>query len=172
MIMPRGVRRFALTAHVAASVGWLGAVVVFLALAVIGLTSQDNQTVRAAYLVMEPAARHVLVPFALASLLTGIIQSLGTTWGLFRHYWVIVKLVLTVCSTIILLTYMQTFRFMAAVAADPAAGTDEVRNASPGLHAGLAVMVLIATTLLAVYKPRGMTHYGWRKVHGSASAAP
>lgn len=172
MIMPRGVRRFALTAHVAASVGWLGAVVVFLGLAVIGLTSQDDQTARAAYLVMEPAARYVLVPLALASLLTGIIQSLGTTWGLFRHYWVIVKLVLTVCSTIILLTYMQTFRFMAGVAADPAVGTGEVRNASPALHAVLAVMALIATTLLAVYKPRGLTRYGWRKVHGSALPAP
>jgi hypothetical protein len=48
-------------AHVASSVGWLGAVVVFLAVAVIGLTSQDPQTVRGAYLVMEPAAWFVLV---------------------------------------------------------------------------------------------------------------
>ncbi|MDP8974391.1 MAG: DUF2269 domain-containing protein, partial [Actinomycetota bacterium] len=55
-------RKFALTAHVVSSVGWFGAVVVFLALAVIGLTSQDAQTVRGAYLVMEPAAWLVLVP--------------------------------------------------------------------------------------------------------------
>ena len=64
MTIAPGIRKFALSAHVTASVGWLGAVVVFLALAIIGLTSQDAQTVRGAYLVMEPAARLVLVPLA------------------------------------------------------------------------------------------------------------
>src|SRR5918994_1989748 len=113
MIMPPRLRKLALTAHVTTSVGWLGAVVVFLALAVVGLTSQDAQTVRGAYLVMEPAAWLVLVPLAFASLLTGIIQSLGTTWGLFRHYWVLFKLVIAVFVTIVLLLYMETFRYMA-----------------------------------------------------------
>ena len=86
MTMTPRLRTFALTAHVASSVGWLGAVVVFLALAGVGLTSQDAQTVRGAYLVMEPAAWFVLVPLAFASLLTGLVMSLGTTWGVFRHY--------------------------------------------------------------------------------------
>ena len=94
MIMSPGVRKFALTAHVTSSVGWLGAVAAFLALAVVGLTSQDAQTVRATYLVMEPAGWVVLVPLAFASLLTGLVQSLGTTWGLSRHYWVLFKLLI------------------------------------------------------------------------------
>lgn len=38
-------RKVALTAHVASSVGWLGAVVVFLAIAVVGVTSDDPQYV-------------------------------------------------------------------------------------------------------------------------------
>jgi hypothetical protein len=163
MIMPPGLRRLALTAHVATSVGWLGAVAAFLALAVIGLNSQEAQTVRGVYLVMEPAAWFVLVPFAAASLLTGVLQSLGTTWGLFQHYWVLFKLVLTVLAAIVLLTYMETFAFMAGVAADPNADLAVVRNGSPRLHAALALLVLLVTTVLAVYKPRGMTRYGWRK---------
>jgi hypothetical protein len=158
-------RKFALTAHVTSSVGWVGAVVVFLALAVVGLTSQDAQTVRGAYLVMEPAAWFVLVPLAFASLLTGIVQSLGTTWGLFRHYWVLFKLLLNLFATIVLLIYMETFSFMAGVAADPSADLGVVRNASPRLHAALALLVLLVATVLAVYKPRGMTRYGWRKQH-------
>jgi len=80
MLTPR-LRKFALTAHVTTAVGWIGAVVVFIALAVIGLTSDDAQTVRGVYLVMEPAAWWVLVPLAFASLLTGIVQSIGTKWG-------------------------------------------------------------------------------------------
>ena len=159
------VRKFTLTAHVASSVGWLGAIAGFLALAVVGLTSQDAQTVRGAYLVMEPAAWFVLVPLAFASLLTGLVQSLGTTWGLFRHYWVLFKLLINIVATIVLLTYMETFRFMAGVAADPSADLGAVRNVSPALHAGAALLLLLVATTLAVYKPRGMTRYGRRKQH-------
>jgi hypothetical protein len=165
MTMTPRVRKFALTAHVASSVGWLGAIAGFLALAVVGLTSQDAQTVRGAYLVMEPAAWFVLVPLAFASLLTGLVQSLGTTWGLFRHYWVLFKLLINIVATIVLLTYMETFRFMAGVAADPSADLGAVRNVSPALHAGAALLLLLVATTLAVYKPRGMTRYGRRKEH-------
>ena len=165
MTMTPRVRKFALTAHVASSVGWLGAIAGFLALAVAGLTSQDAQTVRGAYLVMEPAAWFVLVPLAFASLLTGLVQSLGTTWGLFRHYWVLFKLLINIVATIVLLTYMETFRFMAGVAADPSADLGAVRNVSPALHAGAALLLLLVATTLAVYKPRGMTRYGRRKQH-------
>jgi hypothetical protein len=165
MIMPPRLRKLVYTAHVTTTVGWLGAVVVFLALAVVGLTSQDAQTVRGAYLVMEPAAWFVLVPLAFASLLTGIVQSLGTEWGLFRHYWVLFKLLITIFATIVLLIYMGTFSYMAGVAADPSADLGVVRNASPRLHAALALLVLLVATVLAVYKPRGMTRYGWRKQH-------
>jgi len=157
------VRKFALTAHVASSVGWLGAVGVFLALAVVGLTSQDAETVRGAYLVMEPAAWFVLVPLAFASLLTGLAQSLGTTWGLFRHYWVLAKLLINVLATSVLLIYMETFSVMADVAGDPSADLGVVRNASPVLHAGAALLLLLVATTLAVYKPRGLTPYGQRK---------
>jgi len=163
MTMSPPLRKFALTVHVTTTVGWLGAVVVFLALAIVGLTSQDAQTVRGAYLVMEPAARFVLVPLAFASLLTGLVQSLGTTWGLFRHYWVLFKLLITVFATILLLIYMETFSLMARVAGDPSANLGAVRNLSPVVHAVLALLVLLIATVLAVYKPRGMTSYGWRK---------
>lgn len=165
MTIAPGLRKFALTAHVTSSVGWLGAVVVFLALAVIGLTSQDAATVRGAYLVMEPAARLVLVPLAFASLLTGVVSSLVSPWGLFRHYWVLAKLLITVFATIVLLTYMGTFRYMASMAADPSIELGVVQSASPRLHSVLALLALLIATLLAVYKPRGVTRYGWRKQH-------
>ena len=87
-MMAPGLRRLTFTTHVTSSVGWIGAVLVFIALAVIAMTSRDEQTVRGAYLMMAPAAWFVLVPLAHASLLSGIALSLGTAWGLFRHYWV------------------------------------------------------------------------------------
>jgi hypothetical protein len=157
-------RRFTFTTHVTSSVGWIGAVLVFLALAAVGLSSQDERTVRGAYLVMAPAAWLVLVPLAHASLLSGIALSLGTPWGLFRHYWVVLKLLITAFSTVILMIYMGTFRQMAGVAADPVVELGLVRDPSPMVHAVLALTLLVAATVLAIYKPFGMTPYGSRKM--------
>ncbi len=168
MTMTPRLRKFALTAHVTFSVGWLGSVAGFLVLAVAGLTSQDAQMVRAAYLTMELTGWFVLVPLALASLLTGLVQSLGTTWGLFRHYWVLAKLLINVLATIVLLMYTQTLSSLAGVASDttsPGDDLDGLRSPSPVLHAGAAVLLLLVATALAVYKPRGMTPYGRRRQH-------
>src|ERR687891_528205 len=164
MVFAPALRKFTFATHVTSSVGWVGAVLVFLALAVVGLTSDDELTVRGAYLVMAPAAWFVLVPLAHASLVSGIALSLGTPWGLIRHYWVVIKLAITVFSTVILLIYMGTFRQMAGVAADPVMDLAVVRNASPILHAVLALALLLAATVLGVYKPFGMTAYGIQRL--------
>ena len=170
MIMTSRLRKLALTAHVTASVGWLGAVGGFLALSVVGLASQDAQTVRAAYIAMESTGWYVLVPLSLASLLTGLVQALGTRWGLFRHYWVLAKLGINVFAMIVLVMYMQTLDYMAGVAAATtvsSGGLRGLRSPSPVLHAGAALLLLLVATTLSVYKPRGMTRYGERKQFGT-----
>jgi hypothetical protein len=162
MTMTPGLRKFVLTAHVTSSVGWLGAVVAYLALAVAALTSQDARTVRAAWIAMELTGSFVIVPLALASLLIGLVNALGTPWGLFRHYWVLVKFLLTVFATIILLLHMPTVSYFAGEAAETdSANVFGLRGEL--IHAGGGLLVLLVTTTLAVYKPRGMTRYGWRK---------
>jgi hypothetical protein len=160
-------RKLALTAHVASSVGWLGAVAAFLAIAVAGLTSQDAQMVRSADLAMNLTAWFVIVPLCFASLLTGVISSLGTPWGLFRHYWVLVKLLLTVVATLVLLVHMQPISLLGAEATKTtstlsSADLHGMRNLLVTAAAATVVVLLVLTTL-SVYKPRGMTRYGWRK---------
>jgi hypothetical protein len=78
-------RKLALTAHVTVSVGWLGAAAAFLALAIAALASGGVETVRGAYVAMEVVGWYVIVPLCLAALVTGLVVSLGTPWGLFRH---------------------------------------------------------------------------------------
>src|SRR5712691_5240606 len=117
MMTPQ-LRTFALAAHVTASVSRLGAVAAFLALAVAGLASHDTQMVRAAYLATELITWFVIVPLAFGSLLTGLVLSLGTSWGLFRHYWVLVKFMLTILATVLLLLHTQPIGLLAAVARD------------------------------------------------------
>ena len=165
MTMTPGVRKLALTVHIMTSIGWFGAVAGFLALAVAGLTSQDAQVVRGAYLAMDLITWFVIVPFCLASLLTGLVQSLGTPWGLFRHYWVLAKLILTVLSTLILLLHTQPISYMASIAAETTLSSADLRELRIQLvvDAGAALLVLLVATILAVYKPRGRTRYGRRR---------
>ena len=168
MIMSPAVRKLALTAHVTASVGWLGAVAAFLALAVVGLTSQDGQIVRAAYIAMDLTGWFVIVPLSFASLLTGLVEALGTKWGLVRHYWVLAKLLINIFANIVLLMYMPTLSYLAGEATETRLSTADLgglRDPSPVLHSTAALLLLLVATVLGVYKPRGMTKYGWRKQH-------
>ena len=160
-------RRFALTTHVIFSVGSLGAVTAFLALAAVGLTSQDAQMVRAAYLATEVTAWFVIVPLVLASLLTGLVQALGTEWGLFRHFWVLAKLLLTLLVTIVLLLQLGPISYLADVAAETILSSADLRAARLSLvvHAGGGLLALLVPVALSLYKPQGMTRYGWRKQH-------
>jgi hypothetical protein len=142
MTLTPSLRKLALTTHVTASVGWLGAVVTFLALSIAGLTSQNPQTVRGAYLVMELIGWVVLVPLSLASLLTGLVCSLGSIWGLIRHYWVLFKLAINLVASIVLLLYTQTLDALADVGAATTLSSRELeglRNPSPTLHAAAAL---------------------------------
>jgi hypothetical protein len=162
-VTPR-LRKFALTVHVTSSVGWLGAVAGFLALAIAALASEDPQTVKGAYLAMELTGWYVLVPLAIASLLTGVVQSLVTKWGLFRHYWVLFKLLINAFATFVLLMYMETLGHLADLATTTSSGDlSGLRSSSPVLHAGAALLLLLVATTLAVYKPPGMTRYGRRR---------
>ncbi len=173
MIMAPGVRKAALAAHVGCSVGWLGAVVTSLVLALAGLAARDGEVARAVYPALEMIGWYGLVPFSLASLLTGLIQSLGTNWGLLRHYWVLVKLLMNLFATGVLLLYMQTLTYLAATAraAGTATDLDRLRDPSPVAHAGAAVVLLLVALVLSIYKPRGLTSYGQRTQHRQRTTA-
>lgn len=162
--MSPGFRKFVRTAHITFAVSWLGAVAGFLALAIIGLNSQDAETGSAAYLAMDWITRFVIVPLSFAPLVTGPILSLGTPWRLFRHYWILVKLLITILSTFILLIHLQPISYLA-----DAATTGILSNADHQLQIQMvvastaALIALLVTNGLAVFKPKGMTRYGWRK---------
>jgi hypothetical protein len=160
MTMPPALRKIALIAHVTSSVGWLGAVAAYIALDVAVVTSQDLATVRGGYLAMDLTVSYVILPLALAALVTGIVQGLGTAWGLFRHYWVLVKLVLTVVALLVLQAETQVIAAMAQSAAS-AANPRALPGSLPHSIGGLIVLLVI--TVFSVVKPQGITRYGWRK---------
>ena len=162
MTMTPALRKFTLVVHIASSVGWFGAAAAYIGLDVAAAASQDVQLVRAAYLAMELIALYVIVPLALAALLTGLVMSLGTKWGLIRHYWVLISFLLTVVAVAVLLAETQTISYLADEAAG-ASDDDLLALESTLVHSIGGTLVLLVVLALNVYKPRGLTRYGWRK---------
>lgn len=146
-----------LTSHITLSVGWLGAVAVFLALAITGLNSQNQQLARGCILAMKISAWFVIVPLCLTSLATGIIQAALTRWGLFRYYWIVVKLFLTLGSTLLLLLHLQPINELANAAMEPTFLNREHSSHIIDLTAksGAAILELLSIVTISIYKPWG-----------------
>jgi hypothetical protein len=171
MTLTPALRKFVLAVHVVCSVGWIGAVVAYLVLGISAVMSPDALTVQAAWIAMELSGWFAIVPLALAALLTGIIISLGTAWGLFRHYWVLISLGLTVFATVVLLLHMPSV-----------SATAQMVRANDGGHLGghggdlfhpsIGLLVLLVIAVLNIYKPRGVTRYGWRKQREQRTVTP
>lgn len=166
MLLSPFFRKLGLTAHITFSVGWFGAVAAFLALAIAGLTSENPQIVVSCYLSMDLIAWFVIIPACLGTLVTGIVQSLLTQWGLFRYYWIVIKLILTVAATVVLLAHMQPIRYMADMVSGATLTDVDLRGLRLQLiaDAGAALLVLLIATTISVYKPWGLTTYGQRKL--------
>lgn len=160
-------RKLTLAVHLTVSVGWIGAVSAYAAFDVSVLGGEDPQTLRTAYLAMDRIVRYVIVPLAFASLITGIAVSVGTKWGLFRHYWVVISLLLTTLAAVVLLREVGIIGLYADIAADPRTSAEDLKALpSTSLHSIGGIVILFVVLVLNVYKPRGVTRYGRRKALG------
>ena len=170
--MGPGLRKLALATHLSVSVGWIGAVAAYLTLDVAVATVDDAQILRAAWVAMGLVVTWAIVPLAVASLVTGLVMALGTKWGLFRHWWVVISLLLTLAATLVLLQEAGVIAEAAAMAAEPATSDAELRNLPPTLpHSGGGLAVLLVIQVMNVYKPQALTPYGWRKQEEERRAA-
>lgn len=173
MMLSPPLRKLALAVHLTTSVGWIGAIAAYLALDLAVATSNDPMTLRAAYLGMGAIAGRVIVPLALSAVVTGLVVSVGTKWGLVHHWWVVVSLALTTFATVVLLVETGTIAAYAAVAADPATTEAELRGLGSTLvHSIGGTLVLVVVLVLNVYKPPGLTPFGWRDRRSRSGGLP
>jgi len=153
-------RKIALIAHVASSVGWLGADAVLVVLGVAGLTGAAGGP-DAVYPVAGLIGTVLITPLALAALLTGLLIGLGTKWGLLRYWWVAVKLGVTaVMNVLVLFVLAPGLREAARLGAD--LPRDDAINYV--VAPSVACALLLFTTVLSVAKPWTRTARGRRAV--------
>lgn len=165
-------RRLVLTIHIVSSIGWIGVYLVMLTLVITGLTASDPGVVRAAYVVMQVIDANLTVPITLTMLVSGVVLSVGTKWGLTRYYWVLVKIVISAVLTALVLAW-QEGRLAAAAAAVSAVDSGLPANPSNGAIMPPIVVITAAlvATVLSVYKPWGRTPWAARKrLTGAAGA--
>lgn len=156
MTSGRGALKALLTTHLIFSLGWIGAALAYLALAITASSSGDPGSVRGAWSAMELTGWVVIVPLALGSLATGLAVSLLSPWGLLRHYWVLISLVLTGLSAAITTLHMPDVSSMTEMTRT--ADDDELlRLGGDAFHPAAGLVVLVVITVLNVYKPRGRT---------------
>jgi hypothetical protein len=146
-------RKLILFAHVITSVGFIGGVAAFLALALSGAGG------RPVYADLQLIAWWVALPAAYLSLVVGVMSSIGTPWGLVRYWWVIAKLVLTIVAVAVLQLQMRTIDALAGAEASGTLVTMSAGKSAMVLHASGGLAVLLLLTLLSVIKPRGVTRF-------------
>jgi hypothetical protein len=157
-VLSAGLRRLALLFHVLVSVGFPGAVAAFFSLAMLAMVDGDGALSLAIYRCLEPLTVDVILPLCGLSLASGLVSSLGTPWGLLRHWWVLVKLLLTLPSTAILVMHLMPIAAMAR--ANSLGVATRETQLQLVLASGLALLVLVLLTALSIYKPRGLTGLG------------
>ena len=92
------------------------------------------------------------MPLSFGSLLTGLVQALGTPWGLFRHYWVLATFLMNIFATIALLEHTQPVGRIARAAAEMTLSSGDLRRERIQL-------VVIASAALAVLQ-REVAQFG------------
>jgi hypothetical protein len=160
-------RKLMVFLHVTSSVGWVGAAVSYLGLCVLVVNADSAPAVSALYNAMAASVTYVILPFGVVSFVTGMIVSLGTVWGLFRHYWVIAKLVINLISLVVLIVYTQEIGMLVQQAEMARTTAELAQVQSPGImsHVLAGVVILLAAVWLAIDKPRGQTR-AWRRKQG------
>lgn len=156
-------RRGLLAIHLVASVGWLGAIVVYLALGATAATTTDPAVIRSAWLGLDVALRLAIVPLAISTEVTGIAIAAGTRWGLLRHYWVAISLLLTTISFVVVVVHTPVVASTAAFARTASDG-QLAQLGGDVAHPAIGLVLLLVVHVLNVFKPRGLTRHGQRHV--------
>jgi hypothetical protein len=158
--LPRPWRNALLALHIIVSVALLGDVMGFMAIALRMAASDDPAVVLTSVGILETFSAVFGIPLTLLSLLSGITLGLGTHWGVLRHPWTIIKLLLILSVAVVGTLFIGP----AEVAIRAGTGT-----ATPLIWgAGWDILALGTAVVLSVYKPG--RRIAWRR--GGAATEP
>jgi uncharacterized membrane protein len=150
-------RRIVLITHIASAGAWLGVDVAMAVLIVTALSTDDPGTLTFTLQALELVSIWPLLACGLLCLLSGIVLGLGGRWGLFRYWWVAVKLVLNLVLTgLVLVSLLPEVRDQADRARRLAAGDAVTFDLSNLIYPPtVSPALLLVAIALSVIKPWG-----------------
>ncbi|MDF3144262.1 MULTISPECIES: DUF2269 domain-containing protein [unclassified Streptomyces] len=169
MKLSRPARRVSLVVHVVAAASWLGLTLGLLALGITAATTGSAVTVEASVRAMKLFADWLLLPVAFLTLVSGLVLSLGTQWGLARHRWVYVKFWVTLATTTATVFALRP-GVNSAVAA--VAGGGPLPDAGDVLFGPIvSLSAYVFMTVISILKPWGLTRRG-RRLRAASARTP
>ena len=149
MKLPPRWRKLVLTAHVITAVGWLGVDLVMLTFGIAGLTGADPELV---YPAQSYIGRVLFTPLSALVWLIGVINALFTPWGLVKHWWVLVKLLVTTLMLCLVVFLLYPSLTDAGSLAAELPLRDRINMV---VAPSVSTTLLIFATVLSTYKPWG-----------------
>jgi hypothetical protein len=148
-----GPRKWLVAAHTLVGVGWFGIVLAKLVLEIVAGSTGDLSLARAGFVFASALDRELFPQAAVMTLVTGVVLSLATPWGLFKYWWIVVKLALTVAVIATGVAFVGAWAEKGIVAA----ADGDVAAVSIRLIGAAVVHLLMlgAATVISVLKPWG-----------------
>lgn len=154
-------RRWLLSFHLIFVAILLGVSVAFIILSIVAGTTNDVGILKACYLSMHILAETSIRASTIGTVVTGILLSLLTSWGLFKYWWILVKEILTIFSIVVGIVGIY-FWSLNAVTITSEIGLHAFTNSvfvvnEYQLWTGiiLQVIFLVMMTIISVFKPWG-----------------
>ncbi|WP_298561487.1 DUF2269 domain-containing protein [Streptomyces luteogriseus] len=159
--LSRPARRTVLVVHVTVSASWLGLSLGLLALGATAASTGSAVTVEASVRAMKLFADRLLLPVAFLTLLSGLLLSLGTKWGLARYRWVYTKFWLTLATTTATVFALRPGVNSAVTAVAAGGPLPDAGDVLFGPVVSLSAYVFM--TAISVLKPWGKTRRGSKR---------
>ncbi|MFE6610979.1 PDR/VanB family oxidoreductase [Amycolatopsis sp. NPDC057786] len=161
-LSPRS-RKIWLVLHIGVSVGWLGLSLGMLTLALIGLLAGTHVARHSAYEIFHIFDLVIVIPSVVLTIITGLVLSLGTPWGLVKHRWVLAKFLISLSIPAAAAVESRWVTELVARTEDPAARPGALGVALVITVGGFALSLWVAV-ILSVLKPWGRTRWGRDRV--------
>lgn len=154
-------KKWLLSLHILFAAIMLGTSVTFLILSITAVSTKDSGLVLSCYKAMHVLSETSVRASVIGTIVTGILLSLWTHWGLVKYYWIIAKEVLTLVAVILgpIGMYIWTLQGISLLTDVGVEGANQgayvVNTISLFIGIGLQIISLIAMYLLSVFKPWG-----------------
>jgi uncharacterized membrane protein len=159
-------KKWLLAIHIMFAGIMLGGAATTVILSITAMNTASAQVLQACYTIMHLLSKTSVRVSTIGTVVTGILLSVLTNWGLFRYYWIIVKEILTLLSIGIGIVgfYYWSLEGLTLVTSE---GLDALQNPAftvnhIQLWIGIVLQILSLTsmTVISVFKPWGRRQTG------------